>query len=241
MLCCAEPGSPKYRARLSPPASTVIKIKPMAIKHRQSNKAIQLASLWYKSLVFALQAAQEERVPLLHCRVIRYLALISGRRGECESDARAAVRTASLLLWSNNFAWARPFSRVGRKCLGSAAPPPFISAAFPAGRAEKLPDPGPSSRAQLRTLGPRGLLALGRNFPFPLPPEGLRRWLRQVPQGPAWHPQSVSTFLPLPSTTHRRSLHLWLPLNPRWTPSRLGVHQSHRCPSLPEQAPSVPR
>lgn len=87
----------------------------------------------------------------------------------------SAVRTASLLLWSNNFAWARPFSRVGRKCLGSAAPPPFISAAFPAGRAKEpvteLLDPGSSSSAQLRTLGPRGLLALGRNFPFPLPPE----------------------------------------------------------------------
>lgn len=37
-----------------------------------------------------MQAVQEERVPFLHRRVTRYLALISRRQGECESDAHAA-------------------------------------------------------------------------------------------------------------------------------------------------------
>lgn len=37
-----------------------------------------------------MQAVQEERVPFLYRRVTRYLALISRRQGECESDARAA-------------------------------------------------------------------------------------------------------------------------------------------------------
>lgn len=46
--------------------------------------------------------------------------------GRIPQRVSSAVRAASLLLWSNNFAWARLFSRVGRKRLGSAAPPPFI-------------------------------------------------------------------------------------------------------------------
>lgn len=54
---------------------------------------------------------------------------------------------APRLLWSNNFAWARLFSRVGRKHRGSAAPPPLAAAAgaAPGGRAGAAEQPGPDS------------------------------------------------------------------------------------------------
>lgn len=71
----------------------------------------------------------------------------------------SAVRTASLLLWSNNFAWARLF----RELVGSAGTqqlPPFISGASPGGHGEAAPGPGPAAPPAL---------APGRWFPSSLP------------------------------------------------------------------------
>lgn len=84
--------------------------------------------------------------PLPHCYIPRRVS--------------SAVRTASLLLWSNNFAWARLF----RELVGSAGTqqlPPSFLLPLPAGTARQ---PQAPTQQHLPPLAP------GRWFPFSLPP-----------------------------------------------------------------------
>lgn len=85
--------------------------------------------------------------PLPHCHIPQRVS--------------SAVRAASLLLWSNNFAWARLFffffPRVGRKPLGSGAPPTFSFL---------LPFP-PARRGGLRQPAVRGLRSPAPPSPAP--------------------------------------------------------------------------
>lgn len=86
----------------------------------------------------------------------------------------SAVRTASLLLWSNNFAWARLF----RELVGSAGTqqlPPFISGASPGGHGEAAPGPGPAAPPAL---------APGRWFPSSLPLSSQKDGFSRYPRDP---------------------------------------------------------
>lgn len=88
--------------------------------------------------------------------------------GRIPQRVSSAVRAASLLLWSNNFAWARLFSRVGRKRSGSAAPPPFISAASPGRRVGRRRQPAVRG-AEQPSAAPGAALPLPRQPPEPRP------------------------------------------------------------------------